>query len=178
MVNSQINQMKTFHPTINKIIKEGRYDTEDVSEAERAYIAKHTPVPRASRIDLVAGDVVAVLEGAQMGKRVVYIRQLPDFKALVSGISSLNGVSLFKIDERYLLKLNSRVEIPEMRFDVSDVIESVPNEDEKMVVEPSGDEKLFEKQLLTLVSKIPYMKTYLSEPFKVDHSVDFYSCDN
>lgn len=175
MVNYKINNLKTFSPSINKILKEGRYDTEDISEKERMFVMKHKPAQRVSRIDLAPGDIAVVLEGTHMSKKVVFIKQLSDFKALVSGISSLNDASLFKIDERYLFKVGSKIEIPNFNLDIENVYESKPNENEKINAELSSEEKEFEQSLLASVSKIPYMKAYLSEPFKVDHNVEFYS---
>ncbi|ELA41410.1 uncharacterized protein VICG_01515 [Vittaforma corneae ATCC 50505] len=175
MVNYKINSLKTFNPTINKILKEDLYDTEDISEKERRFFMKHKPAQRISRVDLTPGDIVVVLEGVHMGKRVVFIKQLSEFKALVSGISSLNGASLFKIDERYLFKLRSKVEVSDFNLNVENVYESKPNENKKVDVDLSSEEKEFERLLLGSISKVPYMKTYLSEAFKIDHSVEFYS---
>ena len=176
MANFKINNLKIANPTINKILREDRYDTEDITAEERAFILKHTPVQRVARIDLVPGNIVAVLEGAHTGKRVVFIKQLPENKALCSGISSINGVSLFKIDERFLFKLNSKVEVPsKINVNIDNLYESKMFEGEKVEVELSAEEKSFENELLACVSKVPYMKTYLAESFKVDNSVEFYS---
>lgn len=176
MANNKINNMKIFNPTINKILTKGRYDTEDISEKERLFIVKKTPLQRIARVDLLPGNIVVILEGAHIGKRVVFIKQLTGLKALVSGVSSLNGVSLFKIDERYLFKLESKIEVPSIgSINLENVYESKPNEGEKIEVETSDEEKEFEKQLLSSISKIPYMKSYISQPFKIDHDVEFYS---
>lgn len=176
MVNYKINNLKIRNPTINKILREDRYDADDILEAEQKYIMKHTPVQRAFRVDLKAGDLVVVLEGAYMGKRVVFIKQCAEYKALVSGISSINGVSAFKIDERYLLKLGTSLVIPStININVENVYESKMNEVEKVDVEPTTEELDLEKQLLASVSKIPYMKAYLAEPFKLDENTEFYS---
>lgn len=176
MANFKINNLKVANPTINKILREDRYDTEDISEAEKNFVLKHKPTPRASRVDLLPGNIVVVLEGAHCGKRVVFIKQLPENKALCSGISSVNGVSLFKIDERFLFKLSATIEVPtKMNVNIDNVYESKMFESEKVEAELSEEEKAFEKELLASVCKTPYMKTYLSELFKVDNSVEFYS---
>lgn len=176
MVNSKINNLKVYSPSINKILREDRYDADDITEAEAKFIQKHTPKPRVPRMDLSSGDIVIVLEGAYCGKRVIFIEQIPECKAVVSGISCLNGVSAFIIDERYLLKLNTRIEIPrDLVVDKSSLIESKMYEAEKIDVEACESSKPFENMLLTSVSKIPYMKSYLSEMFKVDNEAEFYS---
>lgn len=176
MANFKINNLKIANPTINKILREDRYDTEDVTAAERNFVLKHAVAPRVARVDLTAGNVVAVLEGAHTGKRVVFIKQLPEFKALCSGISSVNGVSLFKIDERFLLKLGATVEVPsKMNVNLENLYESKMFESEKVEVELSAEEKSFETELLASVSKVSFMKSYFAESFKVDNTVEFYS---
>lgn len=176
MVNYKINQMKSFNPTINKILREDRYNTEDITEEERKFVEKHAAPKRVPRVDLTPGDIVVVLEGAYTGKKVVFIKQLPECMSLVSGISSINGVSAFKIDERYLFKLSAKVDLPSsISIDASNVFESKMNEPEKIDAEPSKQEAELEKSILAVVSKIPYMKAYLAEQFKVDQDVEFYS---
>lgn len=176
MVGYKINKMKIFNPTINKIVNEKRYDTEDVTEMEKKFIQKFKPVPRISRVDLAEGDLVVILEGIHMGKKAVFIKQLPGFKALVSGVSTINGISLFKIDERYLFKLSSKVEVPSISgINIDRLYESKMNEAEKVDADLSNEEANFDKMLLASISKIPYMKSYLAEPFKVSNDVEFYS---
>lgn len=176
MANFKINNLKIANPTINKILREDRYDTEDISEAERTFVLKHAVAPRVSRVDLTPGNIVVVLEGVHTGKRVVFIKQIADNKAVCSGISSINGVSLFKIDERFLFKLSVSVEVPsKSNFNLENLYESKMFESEKIEVELSAEEKTFETELLSLVSKVPYMKSYLAESFKVDNTVEFYS---
>jgi len=173
MVNTKLNRIKTLNPTINKIVKEGRYDADDVTEAERIYVEKHKSAPRVRSLFLERGDLVVVLEGEHMGKKAVVIRQLDDFKAILAGFGSSSSV--FKIDERYLFKLTTRVEIPELKVNPNDVHESTADEGEKVEADPSTEEKEVLSRVSEIVSKVPYLRTYLAEPFKVDHSVEFYS---
>lgn len=176
MANTSINNLKIRSASITNVVKEGRYNTEDVSKAERDYILKHTPKPRTQRTDLSAGNLVVVLEGAYTGKRVVFLQQLANNLALVSGISSLNGASVFKIDEMYLLKLSTSVELPtKININADNVVESKIGESSRMETEPTGAEKEIEQILLSAVTKTKFMKAYLAEPFKVDTSIEFYS---
>jgi large subunit ribosomal protein L6e len=176
MANFKINNLKVANPTINKILREDRYDTEDVTKEEMSFVLKHAPAPRVARIDLIPGNLVVVLEGCYTGKRVVFIKQLPGNLAVCSGISSINGVSLFKIDERFLFKLSSSVEIPsKINLNLDNVFESKIFEGEKVDVELSAEEKSFEELLLTSVCKVPFMKSYLADSFKVNNDVEFYS---
>lgn len=178
MANSKNNNLKVYSPTISKILREDRYDADDVTEAEMKFVAKHQAPSRIPRMDLEPGNIVVVLEGIHAGKRVIFIKQLPDCKAVVTGISSINGVSAFKIDERYLLKVTAKIQLSsELAFDTDSLYESKMNEAEKMEFELTDSEKSAEKLLLNSISKIKYMKTYLAEPFKVDNSCEFYSLD-
>lgn len=173
MVNTKLNQIKTLNPAIRKIVKEGRYDADDVTEAERIYVEKHRATPRVRSVVLARGDLVAVLEGAHMGRKGVVVRQLDNFKAIVAVLGPHGSV--FKIDERYLFKLDTRVEIPEFNLNADDVYESTVDESEKVEADPSTEEKTALSQIGEAVSKVPYLKAYLAEPFKVDHSAEFYS---
>lgn len=178
MASTKNNNFKVFNPSINNILRADRYNTEDITEAERKYIAKHAPKTRIGRMDLTPGNVVVVLEGAHTGKRVVFIKQLPECIAVVAGVSSINGVSAFRIDERYLLKLSAKVELPSgLDIDADSLPESKAYEAEKIEAEPSDSEKAVEKSLMAAITKVPFLKSYLAEPFKVDHDVEFYSQD-
>lgn len=178
MANFKVNNLKVYSPTISKILREDRYDADDVTAAEMNFVAKHQPKPRIPRMDLTPGDIVVVLEGIHSGKKTIFIKQLPDCKAIVTGISSINGVPAFKIDERYLLKLSAKITIPSnLSYNPETLYESKMNENEKIDSEPAAAETAAEKHLLNSVSKVKYMKSYLSEPFKVDNSCEFYSLD-
>lgn len=175
MVNTKFNQIKTLNPTINKIVKEGRYDADDVTEAERLYVERHRATERAKSTVLPAGDIVVVLEGTHTGKKAIVIKQLDNFKVILAAFEASSHASIFKIDERYLLRVESHVDIPDFNLNAEDVYESMPDEGEKIDAEPSSDEKAVLNRLYEAISKVPYMKTYLAEPFKVDNSTEFYS---
>lgn len=178
MVNPKINNLKVYSPSINKILREDRYDADDVTEAEMKFVMKHKTKSRVPRMDLTPGDIVVVLEGIHTGKKVIVLQQQPDFKAVVTGIYSVNGVSAFKIDERFLFKLSSRIELPQgISLDAGALHESKIHEEQKMDVEPSDAEAGLGDLLLEKISKVKYMKAYLAEPFKVDNTCEFYSLD-
>lgn len=174
MVNNKINNLKPYSPSINNILRNDRYNTEDVSELEKKFIEKHAPKARIPRVDLNPGDIVVVLEGINTGKRVVFIKQLNDCKAVVSGVRALNKCSAFIIDERYLLKLDAKISI-NSNFDFSNLRESKMFESNILESELSDSEKTLEFELFNAIKAVPFMKSYISEDFKVDNSVEFYS---
>lgn len=175
MLKNKINSLKPYSPSINNILKNDRYNTEDISEAERNFVEKHAKKTRIPRIDLTPGDIVVVLEGINTGKKVVFIKQLTDYKVVVSGVRSLNNCSAFIIDERYLLKLSSNISLSAINFNHTNLRESKPFESGIMESEPTDSEKSLEAELFKHIKAIPYMKTYISEDFVVDQSVEFYS---
>lgn len=178
MADLKINNFRVRSASVNKQLKEGRYDTEDVSALEQAYILKHAPKVREPRADLKRGNIVVVLEGVYTARKAVFLEQLPKNMAVVFCISSTNTPVFFKIDERYLFKLSASIELPDkINVDADRLHESKHGEAEKIEVESDETEKAAQQVILSAVSKVKFMKSYLSEDFKADHSVEFYSQD-
>lgn len=178
MANLKIDNLRVRSASINKQLKEGRYDTEDVSPLEKAYVLRHTPKPREARTDLKRGNVVVVLEGMYTARRAVFLQQLPNSMAVVFCLSASGTPVLFKIDERYLFRLSASVEVPSnINVDAEKLQESKRGEGEKVDVEAEAGEKAVHQAMLSAISKVKFMKSYLTEDFKVDHTVEFYSQD-
>ncbi|KAI4291423.1 large subunit ribosomal protein L6e [Pancytospora philotis] len=175
MANLKVDNLRAKIAAIDNPVREGRYNTEDISPMERAYVQKHSPKVRTSRKDLASGSVVVVLEGAQMGRRAVFLQQLPEQMAAVFCISASGEPMLFKIDERYLFKLSATVSIPSVTLDAAALTESKLGESEKMDVEASDAEKAVSKKIVDAISQVKFMRSYLSEDFKVDHDVEFFA---
>ena len=176
MASLKINNLAVSAAIVNNPVREGRYNTEDISPLERAYILRHTPKPRVARADLEAGGIVVVLEGAYMGRRAVYIKRAGEYAAVLFCITSGGASAFFKIDERYLFKLGTSIGLPgNLNLDVEGIHESVPGEPEKLDIEATGAEADASSAILDAISKVKFMRSYLAEDFKVDHSVEFYS---
>ncbi|KAI5150781.1 large subunit ribosomal protein L6e [Enteropsectra breve] len=180
MVNRAINNLTVTNAAIAKQISENRYPADDVSTAELAYIAKHSAQPKRVRKDMQKGQVYVVLEGAYMAKKVVFLKQLENNLALVSGSVSHNGVSAFKIDERYLLKLEGvSVKIEgDVNVDESSIYESKINDYERMDIDAIVDEKKIDDVITKAISSEKFMGSYFIKDFTVDHSAEFYSTMN
>lgn len=169
--NFTLQMLKKPTIEVTNFIKENKFVSNDYTEAERMYIAKHTKKPRTLRSDLAKGNVVLVCDGEHMGKKVVYLKRVEGTKVAVSGVKELNGVGAFCIDEMYLFKFGVQIDIPEV---------TLPNNlktSEKDCCKES--EQVFDNSinttLLNVISKVEYLKGYMMDTFKVDDSIDFYS---
>jgi len=177
MINQAANNFKTRSACINKIIREDRYDTEDITKVEKAYLSKHQPKPRSARTDIVKGDIVVVLEGAHIGRRAVLLERLSGHMALLACIKATGGVTVFKIDERYIYKLRDMtMNLPaSLDVDSNSVYESTINDTELMETEPTQSERNVERILNAIFEKTAFLKAYMTEDFKIDTSAEFYS---
>lgn len=157
---------------ITNFLNENKFKISELSEAEKLYISKHTPKTRKMRTDLTRGDLVVACEGKHMGQKLVFIKQLEGNKAVVSGIKEINNIGMFIIDEQYLFKLSINVSIPEI---------TVNGElNESKIDDCCGEftttfDNSTDKVLYDAVKKVEFLKGYISEPFVVDNSIDFYS---
>merc|ERR1712131_15427 len=94
-------------PELINFVEAEKYHKEDLTAVEKFYLKKQMKESRSTRTDLTAGDIVVVSEGEHTGKKVVFLKQEENNIAVVSGIKSINGVSCFKIDERFLFRLST-----------------------------------------------------------------------
>lgn len=174
MADSRINSARVRSDYVNKTINGDRYDTEDISKMELEYIRRHAPKPRRQRGDLAKGDVVVVLEGAYTARRALLLKQTKDYLAVVFLLSAEGTPVTMKIDERYLLKLNANVNLPfDIKLDESQLHESVRGERE--CVDTEASDASLTRSIMEAITKVDFMKSYLSEDFAVDHAVEFYS---
>ena len=176
MADLRINNLRGGSASISNQVKEGRYDTEDISALERAYVLRHAPRVREQRTDLQKGNVVVVLEGMHTARRALFLSQLPDNLAVVFAFSRDGSPVIFKIDERYLLRLSVHAGLPDgLRIDAEGLFESRMGEGEGMGVESSEAVNKAAKAIVSAISGVKFMKSYLCEDFKVNNDVEFYS---
>lgn len=154
-----------------KVIPEeaGLYPADDLPAYVEKLEKRLQKKPRTRRSDLVKGCVVVVLEGDFTARRVVFLKQVEDNKALCCGPAPINNVPFFLIDERYLLKTSTVLDFKtDVDIDVSGVFESKRGEvADRMEVDASSDQKRIEDAILDAASSIKFMKRYLATPFKM-----------
>lgn len=147
--------------------KAGYYPVDDVPCYVQKIMDMRKKKPRKRRMDLLPGVVVVVMSGPYANRRVIYLRQLDDYKAACIGPLSINGIPLFTIDERFLFKTTVVLQIGRH--------EGANNVEERHILDftgydsykPSDLERYIECAILKEVAKMKFMKTYLMTPFTV-----------
>lgn len=152
------------------------YCPDDIPAFVEKYKSRTAAKPRVRRHDLVKGMVVVVLEGVFASKRVVYLKKLDNNLALCTGPKSINGVPLFKIDERYLLATLTVLDIgTNISVDEKNVFLSKRDDHSAPMDADVDAEKETDAAVAKAVKNVEFMKAYLSEPFEIDSSKNFYS---
>nr|6ZU5_LE0 Chain LE0, eL6 [Paranosema locustae] len=154
-----------------KVIPEeaGLYPSDDLPAYIEKLEKRMQKKPRVRRTDLVKGCIVVVLEGDFTARRVVFLKQVENNKALCCGPAPINNVPFFVIDERYLLRTSTVLDLKEdVNIDISTVFESKRGVvADRMDIDANSDQKRIENAIVDAVSSIRFMKRYLATPFKM-----------
>jgi len=93
------------------------YPTEERPKKFSVKRKKFNNHPRRFRSSLTPGTVVILVAGKHAGKRVVIVKQLSSGLLLVTGPSKLNGVTLRRVNQIYVIATSTKLDLSSAKFD-------------------------------------------------------------
>nr|CBH28918.1 60S RIBOSOMAL PROTEIN L6 [Anncaliia algerae] len=168
--------LKKNYVTINnrqiRVLPEraGYYPADDMPLYLQKLEERNKPKERESRKDLVQGMVIVALEGEFAAKRVVFLKQVDGFKALCCGPEPINKVPFFLIDERFLLKTSTVLDLKVdcENIDINSVFEC--NKDLEISSNKTSNMVKIEEEVLKSVKKVKFMRCYLETLFNINEN--------
>jgi len=160
------------------------YPTEDVSKPLKSH---KTIRPTRLRASITPGTVLILLAGRFRGKRVVFLKQLKSGLLLVTGPFKINGVPLRRVNQAYVIATSTKVDIKGVKLNtgLTDAWfkreKNNKGKSEKTAAELFGEgkvknklpetkvavQKVMDKQLLKVLEKEPFLKSYLGASFSL-----------
>ncbi|KAJ0051441.1 hypothetical protein Pint_01348 [Pistacia integerrima] len=158
------------------------YPADDV---KKPLINKRKHKPTKLRESITPGTVLILLAGRFMGKRVVFLKQLPSGLLLVTGPFKINGVPLRRVNQSYVIATSTKVDIFGVnveKFDdkyfAKEVAEKKKKGDgeffeaekeEKKVLPDNkkDDQKTVDTPLIKSIEGVADLKPYLSARFSL-----------
>ncbi|MBA0550723.1 hypothetical protein Golob_021645 [Gossypium lobatum] len=158
------------------------YPAEDV---KKPLLNKRKPKPTKLRASITPGTVLILLAGRFMGKRVVFLKQLPSGLLLVTGPFKINGVPLRRVNQSYVIATSTKVDISGVNVEKFDdkyfakevdkkkkksegeFFEAEKEDKKKLPEDKKEDQKSVDASLIKSIEGVPDLKAYLSARFSL-----------
>jgi len=159
------------------------YPTEDVKHPLPSLRKTHRLTKLRSSI--TPGTILILLAGRFRGKRVVFLKQLASGLLLVTGPYKINGVPLRRVNQAYVIATSTKLNISGVKVDekFNDAYFRRPKKEQKKKTETEffatetkkkeiapgriDDQKAFDKPLLEVIKKTPFLTQYLASKFSL-----------
>ncbi|CAA6670181.1 unnamed protein product [Spirodela intermedia] len=159
------------------------YPADDI---KKPLVNKRKPKPTKLRASITPGTVLILLAGRFMGKRVVFLKQLPSGLLLVSGPFKVNGVPLRRVNQAYVIGTSTKVDISGVNVDKFDdkyfskevqrqkkkktegeFFEAEKKEAKALPQEKKDDQKAVDAPLIKAIEGVPELRAYLGARFSL-----------
>jgi len=124
------------------------YPTEERPKKFSVKRKRFSDHPRRFRSTLTPGTVVILVAGKHAGKRVVIVKQLSSGLLLVNGPSKLNGVTLRRVNQIYVISTSTKLDLSSAKFD---------NLDDKLFKRVRSSKKNAEKDIFDSKKEKPQL---------------------
>lgn len=152
-------------------------------EVRRPLANSRKPKPTKLRDSITPGTVLILLAGRFMGKKVVFLKQLPSGLLLVTGPFKVNGVPLRRVVQSYVIATSVKVDLSGVdveKFDdtyfkkekkqhkkTKEEFFEEKKEEKVIPQEKKDDQKLVDSQLLKAIESVESLKEYLGARFSL-----------
>jgi large subunit ribosomal protein L6e len=158
------------------------YPADDV---KKPLLNKRKPKPTKLRANITPGTVLILLAGRFMGKRVVFLKQLPFGLLLITGPFKVNGVPLRRVNQTYVIGTSTKVDISGVNVEKFDD-KYFAKEEKKRTKKSEGeffeadkevkkaypdgkkeDQKVVDTVVIKAIEAVPELKPYLGARFSL-----------
>ncbi|KAL0923259.1 hypothetical protein M5K25_007308 [Dendrobium thyrsiflorum] len=156
------------------------YPADDVKVSTRVH-RKHKPTKL--RENVTPGTILILLAGRFMGKRVVFLKQLPSGLLMITGPFKINGVPLRCVNQAYVIGTSTKVDISGVNVDKftdkffckekerkmkkteGEFFEADKEEKKYLPQDRKDDQKAVDEPLLKSIDAVSDLRSYLGARF-------------
>lgn len=102
--------------------------------------------PHKPRESLQPGHILILLSGRYRGKRVVFLKHLPEGILLITGPMKVNGVPLRRVNARYVIATKAKVGLKELDHKLMEKVSANDYWKREKSTKSKKDEEVFFKQ--------------------------------